>query len=307
MDLFGQLVGSGSRLPLGRRSPWRKHHRRVAPASYRVLRFQAAPERAAALGRPFVFKRSAPDMMAVRVRRPQRCRIRCEMRPMRRCRPLERASPRRDGEPRLAGRLRRASANGARAGRGRRQRPATRVRRSRRRRIRSELPARTGLQRSRSDLAQLHRHDHHRSRAGCPRPTAARPDVFVPPATETPTCPSGTRRIHVKDLWSKDVDPTLGLFDSPPLAVVISDVTHNWLVHNARKDAAGCDVVLRLLADDDHGGHHRARRSHHRLRRQPHVRQHRSQSAPRAPARSTSTTAAPARRCPPTTIAGTCG
>ena len=74
-------------------------------------------------------------------------------------------------------------------------------------------------------------------------PTSDRgaPDVFVPPAVETPTCPSGTRRIHVKNLWSKDVDPTLGLFATPPLAVAVADVTHNWLVHNARKDAAGCD------------------------------------------------------------------
>lgn len=62
----------------------------------------------------------------------------------------------------------------------------------------------------------------------------------MPPAIETPTCLSGTRRIHVKNLWSTDVDPTLGVFGSPPLSVVISDVTHNWLVHNARKDAAAC-------------------------------------------------------------------
>jgi hypothetical protein len=67
------------------------------------------------------------------------------------------------------------------------------------------------------------------------------PDVFVPPPTETPTCPAGTRRIHVRNLWSKDVDPTLGVLDSPPLSAVISDVTHSWLVHNARRDAAGCD------------------------------------------------------------------
>jgi hypothetical protein len=67
------------------------------------------------------------------------------------------------------------------------------------------------------------------------------PDVFVPPAVETPTCPQGTRRVHVKNLWSTDVSPTLGTFSTPPLAVVISDVTHNWLVHNARKEVAGCD------------------------------------------------------------------
>jgi endo-1,4-beta-D-glucanase Y len=73
-----------------------------------------------------------------------------------------------------------------------------------------------------------------------PRPDAGAPDVYVPPVTETPTCPAGTRRIHVKDVWSKEIDPTLGVTSSPPLAVVISDVTHNWLVHNARKDAAGC-------------------------------------------------------------------
>jgi hypothetical protein len=67
------------------------------------------------------------------------------------------------------------------------------------------------------------------------------PNVYVPPAVETPTCPAGERRVHVKDLWSKGVDPTLGTLDGAPLAVVVSDVTHNWLVHNARKEASGCD------------------------------------------------------------------
>lgn len=74
-----------------------------------------------------------------------------------------------------------------------------------------------------------------------PQSDGGTPDVFVPPTKETPVCPAGTRRIHVKDLWSKGVDPTLGVFDQPPLAVVISDVTHNWLVHNARKEAVGCN------------------------------------------------------------------
>ena len=74
-----------------------------------------------------------------------------------------------------------------------------------------------------------------------PPPDAGAPDVPAPPPVETPTCASGTRRVHVRNLWSKDVTPTLGTLDSQPLAVVITDVTHNWLVHNARKDAVGCD------------------------------------------------------------------
>ncbi len=59
---------------------------------------------------------------------------------------------------------------------------------------------------------------------------------------ETPSCPTGMIRVHVRDLWSKSVDPTMGTLTSPPIAVQVVDPS-NWSTYGARKDSASASCT----------------------------------------------------------------
>jgi hypothetical protein len=69
----------------------------------------------------------------------------------------------------------------------------------------------------------------------------AAPDVVktvdLPPPAETLVCPSGQVRVHVRDLWSKGVTPTLGTLTAPPLEVLVID-TNGYHKYGARLDGA---------------------------------------------------------------------
>jgi hypothetical protein len=58
------------------------------------------------------------------------------------------------------------------------------------------------------------------------------PDVNL---TETLVCPTGQVRVHVRDLWSSTVTPTLNSMTAAPLSVVVID-TNGWLNYGARID-----------------------------------------------------------------------
>ena len=62
-----------------------------------------------------------------------------------------------------------------------------------------------------------------------------------PPTTENYACPTGTTRVHVRDVWSKLANPTLGTTDNRPGSVVITDTSNAWLTYSARQDSANCD------------------------------------------------------------------
>ncbi len=70
-------------------------------------------------------------------------------------------------------------------------------------------------------------------------PDAEAPDVWQPPLEETYTCPAGSVRVHVRDIWSKLANPTLGTLDVRPLAVNLVDA--QWSFLSARAESAGCD------------------------------------------------------------------
>jgi hypothetical protein len=66
-------------------------------------------------------------------------------------------------------------------------------------------------------------------------------DTRVPPPTEeTFACPSGTVRMHVRDVWSKSVDPTLGT-STKIQGVLIIDTSGGWMQYGARQETADCD------------------------------------------------------------------
>jgi hypothetical protein len=67
-----------------------------------------------------------------------------------------------------------------------------------------------------------------------PPPT---PDLPPEALKEDPKCPSGMIRVHVRDLWSTSVDPTLGSLTAPPMEVLVIDPT-SWATYGARKDSA---------------------------------------------------------------------
>ena len=71
-------------------------------------------------------------------------------------------------------------------------------------------------------------------------PDAGAPDVWQPPLQETFTCPAGTIRIHVRDIWSKLANPTKGTLDQRPLAVLLIE-TSMWTPTAARAESKGCD------------------------------------------------------------------
>jgi hypothetical protein len=58
------------------------------------------------------------------------------------------------------------------------------------------------------------------------------------PPVETLTCPPGEVRVHVRDLWSSGVTPTMNTMPSPPLGVVIIDPTGSYSTYAARLDGS---------------------------------------------------------------------
>jgi hypothetical protein len=82
--------------------------------------------------------------------------------------------------------------------------------------------------------------------ARVPVPDAAKkpdttPDMApeVPPI-EDPKCPPGQVRVHVRDLWSSKVDPTMNKMTAAPTGVLIIDPTGNWITYGARIDGIDC-------------------------------------------------------------------
>jgi hypothetical protein len=71
-------------------------------------------------------------------------------------------------------------------------------------------------------------------------PDAAPPDVWQPPLTEDYSCPAGTIRVHVRDIWSKLANPTKGTIDKRPLAVLLIE-TNSSTPTAARAESKGCD------------------------------------------------------------------
>jgi Glycosyl hydrolases family 8 len=67
-------------------------------------------------------------------------------------------------------------------------------------------------------------------------PDVAKP-VDLPPPVETLVCPTGMVRVHVRDLWSSGVTPTLGTLSAPPIKVVVID-TNGYLKYGARLDGS---------------------------------------------------------------------
>ncbi len=79
------------------------------------------------------------------------------------------------------------------------------------------------------------------------------PDAAVPPPDTRPpppdlpadvsenyTCPTSDVRIHVRDIWSSTVNPTMNTMSAPPLGVIVIDPVANWLQYGARQDTANC-------------------------------------------------------------------
>src|ERR1019366_6892246 len=63
------------------------------------------------------------------------------------------------------------------------------------------------------------------------------PDVPPPPPpTETLVCPSGQVRVHVRDLWSSKVTPTMNTMTDPPIGVMVIDPTGSYQKYGARLD-----------------------------------------------------------------------
>ena len=68
------------------------------------------------------------------------------------------------------------------------------------------------------------------------------PDAPPPEPNETFSCPPGTVRIHVRDIWSNAVNPTMGTMTAPaPLSVLVIDPTGSWPSYGARQDTASCN------------------------------------------------------------------
>jgi len=64
----------------------------------------------------------------------------------------------------------------------------------------------------------------------------AGPDVPATPPTETLVCPSGQVRVHVRDLWSSKVTPTMNTMTDPPIGVLVIDPTGSYQKYGARLD-----------------------------------------------------------------------
>ena len=61
-----------------------------------------------------------------------------------------------------------------------------------------------------------------------------------PPPDETYPCPTSQLRLHVRDIWSSKVTPTMNSMTAPPLSVLVIDPVANWLQYGARQDTANC-------------------------------------------------------------------
>lgn len=57
-------------------------------------------------------------------------------------------------------------------------------------------------------------------------------------ATETSKCAHGQTRVHVRDLWSKGVTPTLGILTDPPIGLLFNEYEGDFSAYGARCDAA---------------------------------------------------------------------
>jgi hypothetical protein len=62
-----------------------------------------------------------------------------------------------------------------------------------------------------------------------------------PSTTETYQCPQGTTRVHIRDIWSKLANPTLGTMNNRPQDVIVTDTSHAWITYSARQDSTNCD------------------------------------------------------------------
>jgi hypothetical protein len=68
-------------------------------------------------------------------------------------------------------------------------------------------------------------------------PDVAKP-VDLPPPVETLVCPTGQVRVHVRDLWSSGVSPTMNTMPTPLLGVLVIDPTGSYQKYGARLDGA---------------------------------------------------------------------
>jgi len=76
----------------------------------------------------------------------------------------------------------------------------------------------------------------------------ASPDTGPEVQVETPRCPSGTIRVHVRDVWSNAVDPpSLKTLTSPPSSIEVIDGS-TWATYGARQDSANCTYYSVCLA-----------------------------------------------------------
>lgn len=71
-------------------------------------------------------------------------------------------------------------------------------------------------------------------------PDAEPPVVWKPPTTEDYSCPEGSIRVHVRDIWSKEAEPSLGTLPKRPFAVQLIQ-SPSWAPTAARADSKGCD------------------------------------------------------------------
>ncbi len=62
-----------------------------------------------------------------------------------------------------------------------------------------------------------------------------------PPTTEDYKCPTGTTRVHIRDVWSKQANPTLGTTANRPLTIIITDTSAAWVSTALRLDSDNCD------------------------------------------------------------------
>ncbi len=72
-------------------------------------------------------------------------------------------------------------------------------------------------------------------------PPVSEPTTPTYPTEETYSCPSGTMRIHVREMWSSKVDPTLSALTDRPFAVEVLDIKNNYQQYWARADSPNCD------------------------------------------------------------------
>jgi hypothetical protein len=69
-------------------------------------------------------------------------------------------------------------------------------------------------------------------------PDAAKPVDLPPPPppVETLVCPTGQVRVHIRDLWSSGVKPTLNTQKDPPIGVTVIEPTGSYPSYGARID-----------------------------------------------------------------------